>query len=292
MKTFSLVVAGVALLAALFPAPLFAAEKYTLEYKFQPDEKVRWEVIHRATVTTTIQGTTQSAQTKSVSVKVWQVSKVHENGDTDFIHWVESIKMTNKLPNRAEVEYDSQADEQPPAGYEDAARAVGVPLTEVRINRFGKVLDRKQRHIQQGNSDDNPIAIPLPSEPIAIGESWGEPHEITVALQNGRQQKVTTRRRFELKAVEGDIATIGVDCQVLTPIRDPAIEAQLIQRLFAGDVKFDMAKGRLAEQKLDLDQRVLGFSGPASSMHYLMSLEERLLGPHEQLAKNPAKETK
>lgn len=291
MKTLSLV-AGFALLAALSPLPLIAAEKYTLEYKFQPDEKVRWEVVHRATVTTTIQGTTQSAQTKSTSVKVWQVSQVHENGDADFIHWVESIKMTNKLPNRAEIEYDSQADEQPPAGYEDAARAVGVPLTEVRLDRFGKVLERTQRHIQLGNSEDTPIAIPLPSEPIAIGESWGEPHEITVSLQNGRQQKVTTRRRFELKAVEGDIATIGVDCQVLTPIRDPAIEAQLIQRLFAGHVKFDLAQGRLVEQKLDLDQRVLGFSGPASSMHYLMSLEERLLGPHEKLAKSPAKETK
>ncbi len=275
-------------LSALLPTTRAAAETYELAYKFQPDEKVRWEVVHRATVTTTIQGTTQSAQTRSESVKVWQVTDIAESGETTFIHWVESMKMTNKLPNRAEVMYDSQSGQKPPAGYEDAARAVGVPLTEVRIDRHGKVLHRQQRHIQLGNTDDTPIAIPLPDEPVKVGESWGEPHEITVSLQNGKQQKVTTRRRFELTAVKDGVATIAVDYQVLTPIRDPAIQAQLMQRLYGGEMQFDIAQGRVVGQKLEVDEHVLGFSGPASSMHYRMSLDEKLLGPHEKLAKRPA----
>ena len=38
---------------------------------------------------------------------------------------------------------------------------------------------------------------------------------------------------------------------------------------------------------MEVDERVLGFSGPASSMHYRMSYSERLLGPHEKLATKP-----
>jgi hypothetical protein len=63
----------------------------------------------------------------------------------------------------------------------------------------------------------------------------------------------------------------------LTPISDPAIEAQLIQRLPSGSVRFDIAAGRVIAQQMDLDKRVIGFSGPASSMHCLTRLTEELL---------------
>ena len=74
-----------------------------------------------------------------------------------------------------------------------------------------------------------------------------------------------------------DVATISVESQILTPINDPAIEAQLIQRLSAGTIRFDIAAGRVLSQQLDLDRNVIGFSGTASSMHYVTRFTEQLL---------------
>ena len=73
------------------------------------------------------------------------------------------------------------------------------------------------------------------------------------------------------------MATIAVDSQILTPIRDPAIEAQLIQRLSSGTVRFDIAAGRVLSQQLDLDRHVIGFNGAGSSMHYVTRFTEQLL---------------
>jgi hypothetical protein len=76
---------------------------------------------------------------------------------------------------------------------------------------------------------------------------------------------------------------------MLTPVQDPAIEAQLIQRLHKGEIRFDMAAGRVVGQQLDVDRRTIGFSGATSSMHYLMRFTERLLGPDERVATKPVR---
>jgi hypothetical protein len=81
------------------------------------------------------------------------------------------------------------------------------------------------------------------------------------------------------------VATIQVDSQVLSPVNDPAIEAQLIQRLSQGTVTFDLSRGRVLEQQLDLDKQVIGFSGPASSMHYVTRFTERLMAGRERTAR-------
>ena len=287
-------VAGLTLLAvALLAAALSADEKAApaagrkvhLRYKFKPGESIRWEVVHRATIATTIQGTTQTAKTKSESIKVWQITAATPGGPVEFVHLVESVNMANEISGRAKVEYDSQKDAQPPAGYEDVAKAVGVPLTVVRIDAQGHVLERQEKHVQPGGGDDTPIAIPLPEVPVSVGHVWTEPHEVTVALPGGKSRRISTRRRFELKGVQQGRAEIAVDYQVLTPLSDPALEAQLIQRLHRGQVTFDLETGRVVGQQMNVDRRVLGFSGPASSMHYLMQFSERLLAPGERVAK-------
>jgi len=52
-------------------------------------------------------------------------------------------------------------------------------------------------------------------------------------------------------------------------------------------VRFDMSAGRVLGQQLDLDRRVIGFSGPSSSMHYLTRFTEQLLTAEVPVAKNP-----
>jgi hypothetical protein len=264
-----------------------ADASYELVYKFKPGETLRWEVTNRATTTTTIRGTTQTVKTLSNSVKAWQVADSSTESELEFIHLVESVKMANQISGRAMVQYDSQTDATPPAGYESVAKTIGVPLTQVKMTQYGKVIQREEKAVQAGNRRDTPIAIPLPEEPVKIGATWDEPHDITVQLPEGKSRQVSTRRHFQLKSVKTGVATITTAYQVLTPINNAQIKAQLLQRLHKGEIRFDIDAGRVISQQLDIDDRAIGFSGPASSTHYLMRFEERLLKSNERVATKP-----
>jgi hypothetical protein len=181
--------------------------------------------------------------------------------------------MVNQLPDREPTEYDSRQDKTPPPGFEDAARAVGVPLSVVRVTPAGTVLRRDVKVRQQNVEEDGQIVLRLPDKPVSIGETWDESFDVKVSLENGGTKAVQTRRRHKLTDVKSGIATIEVTYQVLSPI-DPFIETQLVQRLMDGEVKFEIEAGRVVGQKMEVDKRILGFAGPTSSMHYIMRMEE------------------
>jgi hypothetical protein len=257
--------------------------KYELRYKFTPGEVVMTEVVHRANVRTTIQGTTQTAETRSCSTKTWKIESVDEAGVAKFTHLVDNIEMWQKASGRQEISYNSQTDETPPPGYEEVARSVGVPLSIVTMDARGTIVKREITHKGAMNISTQ-ITMPLPEEPIAIGETWSTPIEVEVSLQDGSFKKVQTRQQFTLESVTDGIAHIAIDSQVLTPINDPSIEAQLVQRMSTGWVKFNLDAGRIVSQQLELDKHVVGFNGPASSMHYVTRVTETLLGEGEASA--------
>lgn len=251
--------------------------KYELRYKFASGEVVKTEVVHRANVRTTIQGTTQTAETRSCSTKTWKIESVDDAGVATFTHLVDNIEMWQKASGRQEISYNSQTDETPPPGYEIVAKSVGVPLSIVTMDPRGTIVNREIAHAGAMNVSTQ-ITMPLPEGAIAIGETWSTPIEVDVTLQDGSHKKVQTRQQFTLESVTDGIAHVAIDSQVLTPIRDPSIEAQLVQRMSTGWVKFNLDAGRIVSQQLELDRHIVGFNGPASSMHYVTRVTETLLG--------------
>lgn len=269
--------------AALAAAPLCADEvtpiadgaKYDLEYKLKTGTVLRYAIDHRAAVRSTIDDTTQEAQTKTESVKAWKVTDVLPSGEIEFMNVVEQVHMINHLPNRAPVEYDSKKDSTPPPGYEDTARAINVPLSVIHMTPRGEIKSRNVK-LQQPNADkDAQVVIRLPDEPVAVGATWDEPLDVVVSVEGGGTKNIQTRRHYELKDVASGIATIEVTYQILSPI-DAKIESQLVQKLMKGTVRFAIEEGRIESQLFEVDKRVLGFAGPTSSMHYVMRMEEKL----------------
>jgi hypothetical protein len=256
--------------------------KHLLRYRFAMGDVLRYDVSHATNVRTTIDNSTQQAETQSKSVKVWKVTDVLPNGEMEFIHLVESVKMSNQVPDRPANTYDSRTDAKPPRGFEQAARAVGVPLSLVRIAADGSVTHREEKHPQPPASPDMPITLALPKEPIAVGEKWSQPYDVPAERQGGAKLQVRTRRVCQLEQVKNGVATINVEYQILTPV-DPFVRSQLVERLTQGTVRFDVERGRIIDQEHNVDKRILGFAGKASSMHFVARLTERLL-PEEKVA--------
>jgi hypothetical protein len=273
-------------LIAQLPSKL-APTKYDLQYKLRRGDVLRYEVTHRASIRSTIDSTTQAAQTKTDSVKLWKVTDVLPSGEIEFMNVVERVHMVNQLPDRDPAEYDSERDKTPPPGFEDAARAIGVPLSVVRMTPRGKIVRREIKLQGQNVDEDAPVAIRLPEYPVEVGDTWDEPFEVKVALEGGGIKAIETRRHHKLTKVAGGVATIEVTYQVLSPI-DAHIECQLVQRLMEGEVRFDIQAGRMIGQQMDIDKRILGFAGPTSSMHYIMRMEETLLAADAGVAAKPA----
>jgi hypothetical protein len=89
-------------------------QKIELTYKFSMGEVLRYSVKHSADIESTIEGTSQQAETTSESVKAWKVTDVLPNGEIEFVHLVEHVRMVNRVPNRAVTEFDSERDKTPP----------------------------------------------------------------------------------------------------------------------------------------------------------------------------------
>ncbi len=262
-------------------------QQYLLRYRFKPGDRVRTKVVHQASVRTTIEGTSQTAKTVSVSVKVWKIIDVDANGHVTFEHAVEFVDMKNDISGRETVSYDSREDAEPPAGFEDVARRVGVPLTRVVMDQTGILHQREE--LATGASAPTQLALPLPAEKISVGSTWTFPDDVVVQLRNGNSRKIKCRQRFELLSVENGIAKISIATQILTPIRDyPEIEAQLVQRESEGVIQFDLEAGRVIAQQIDLDRRVTGYPNAKSSMHYRTRFTETLLADRPRTAQRQA----
>ena len=133
------------------------------------------------------------------------------------------------------------------------------------------------------------MTIPLPERPVPVGHTWSFPQDIDVKLNTGGIKKVKARQAVTLESVKTGVATIRVATQILTPIDDPAIESQLIQRESSGTVRFDIDAGRVLSQQMDVDKHVVGFRGPASSLHYLTRFTEELLPSAERAARRSSR---
>jgi hypothetical protein len=271
------------------PRPLRPGE-YLLRYQFHSGDELRWTVVHRCRIHTTVSGSTQTADTTTTSVKVWRVHDVKPDGSIIFDHLVESVDMRHRLSGRDEVRYDSRTDLVAPHGFEDVARAVGVPLAVVTIDSRGKILKRKQNFVKAAVAGQGEITIQLPEEAVSVGSQWSSQNNLDVPLSDGSVRRLRVLQTYHLESVKTGVAMISMSTQILTPIQDPAIEAQVLQYETAGSVRFDIDRGQIIGRQIDIDKSVVGFRGEASSIRYIgRSTEEHLAPPAKVAATGPGR---
>lgn len=274
------------LLADLAKAKDRVAPTYRLAYSFKSGDVVRTKVVHLATVETKIQGTAQTTKSRSVSTRAWKIREVDPLGNITFDNIVERLEMWNHVEGRQEVFYDSAQGKEPPAEFATVAASVGKVLATIKIDPSGRILAR-QNNQPQFNPGIGDLTVPFPpsdKQPLKPGTSWSIPDELKLALDDGTIKKVNTQQQYRLEKVEAGVATIAVVTSVLTPINDPKLQSQLVQRLQRGTIKFDIDAGRLIHKQLDIDQEVFGFSGGDSHMQYLARFSEEPIEEGQQMA--------
>lgn len=245
-----------------------------LRYKFRKGEEVLTKVTHLATTKTKIRGNLQQSKSSAISTKVWRIVDIDDDGNISFEHLVADVEMWQKVTGREAVRYNSRKDEEPPLQYSHAAKTIGKVIAALKISPTGEIIERKN-NVPAHDMGLGPIATPLPEEPVQVGQRWTTPSEITVRV--GEQfKRIQTRKMYKLLSVKTGVATIEVKTQVLTPVREPEVKAQLMQQLTNGTMKFDIDAGRVISKQMDWDETVVGFNGADSMMEYLARFQEEI----------------
>lgn len=267
---------GLAIVVLVITGSSIAQEKFKLEYKLKPGEQIVSKVYHEAETQTNISGSSEDSRSQTTSIKVWEVKSTAKDGNITFVYSIDSVDMQQSIGEGEEIKFNSKSDKEAPKIFQRVAETVQKPLATITINRFGEVVkrDNELKSPLMGIGD---LAVPLPPEPVAVGAEWQVPRDLRVRLDDGTYKVIKVRELYKLEKVSNGIATIRMESQPLTPVSDPSIEAQLIQQLSKGSIKFDLDTGRLISKKLDWSENVVGFRGAESSMRYNATWSEELL---------------
>jgi len=269
------------------PSPQSPIPKYTLRYRFQPGETVRWDVLLRKRIQVSFGGSTKNSDIIDRSTKCWRVVEVDPAGNAVFETRREDLDMRQQMTGQKPVHYNSKTDKTPPPGFEDAARRIGKPLTRIKLDNRGRIVERTPLLPEPASRETPELTIPLPKRAIAVGESWRRRHTVLLPLENGATKSILIQQVFTLSSVKTGVATIEVANQVLTPVYSPEIEAKLIERYAHGTVRFDVDAGRVISLQMDLDRQVIGFRGADSCLHYRTRSTEQLLSEVPNVAARP-----
>jgi hypothetical protein len=262
------------------PSPAADATTYALRYQFKPGENIRYEVTHVAKTKTRLRGAEELSQVHTVSEKLWKFSEATSPDNMTFEHSVTRVELTQQTGDKPELRWSSNSGSEPLVEFSKVAEQLNVPLSTVTINRRGQETDRKTHAGSESQLGMGGHTLALPEEAMAIGGSWTVPREVKVRLENGEIKPMKVREVYTLEKVETGVATLSIRSEVLTPIEDESIKAQLVQQLSNGSVRFDIDNGRVLSKQLDWDETVVGFQGPNSLMEYRARLTETLVdGP-------------
>ena len=248
-----------------------------LRYKFRSGETISADVSHRAITETTINGTTQHVETATDSIKSWKITDVDQDGSATLEHLVDHVKMMTRTSGMETVRWDSDSPETPPEGYGGVRLGLGKPLSELTIDSCGRIIKRKNFFPSPPSNTGDLMVVPLPDAPVTVGTVWTVPDTVVVDLPGGNRKSVRTRLRYHVSKLDGDFAIIEVDTTVLTPIHDPQTESRLLERIWSGQITFDIVRGCVLKRSVSVDRRVVGFHGPASSIRYKASRKEQLV---------------
>jgi len=253
-----------------------APDTYLLRYHFEPGETLRWKVLHLGTTDTTVRGVTQVSRCRTLSLKVWTVTDVTEDAEATFTHQIAWVDASNKVSDRAEVRYDSRKDAIPPEEFAPLATTIGRTLTTATVTPRGQIRDRDS---QTGSFDMGlgEILVPFPEEAIAIGSSWHVPDEIRVTKPDKTVERVKIRKTFTLRGVTDAVAELTIRTEVLTPLHEPQVKVQLLQKIPHGTIRFDMTRGQVVSRQMDWSESVVGFDGRDGAMEYLARFTEELV---------------
>jgi len=265
-------------------------QQFHLKYHFAPQQTVHYEVTHNSTMTTRKGETSEIVKWETKTRNHYRVVSVDNDRAGVLESHIDQVQMSAQFGENDAIVYDSSAGVPPPPQFRGIGRNIGKPLGRIKTAANGKLLEAiplKRQAAEPGNRERQNYLVVLPKEPIAVGETWSNTYEVTVAVPPNLKQKVTLVRKYTLDSVVNGQATIQLKTGLLTPINDPGICSQLIQHKPQGTIQFDLNRGLITSRILKINTTEIGFAGADSSLRFVSRRDQQIV-PEKKLVKKPS----
>jgi hypothetical protein len=253
-----------------------ASQRIQLRYQLRTGQELHSEVVHMATTDTRISHLDEHSESRTVSRKVWEVTNVDAAGNMTFVHRIAAVELSQRIGDGEEMSFDSRSTEPPAPMFNKLAETIGQPISIITIDPMGRVIEREDRH-HSPNLGMGDITLAFPEEPVGVGSSWSVPREVRCRRDDGTTKLIKLREVYSVEKISAGVVTISMRAEPLTPIREPELQAQVVQQLSQGKLKFDNDAGRLISKELNWDDKVVSFAGPNSLMEYSARYNEQML---------------
>lgn len=263
-------------------------QKYTLAYKFKKGDVIRWNHDHQTMVETRFGTSTDKTSTRARPDYKWTVQNVDSRGTIRFDIEMERIKVLEQKGEADPINYNSDKDKEAPPICVPYQERVGRVSATYSISPNGQVVESKSNYhqIKLGGVGDNPV-VAFPAKPISVGHKWDVTSFVRAKDEYGVRQQLKLRVRYVFEKVVDGKAHITFTTTVLAPHVDETVRSQLVTHLTRGFIVFDIEKGVLTNREIRWDERVIGYQGPESYMHYFAFRKESRVQEQEIATTQP-----
>ncbi len=257
-----------------------AAEAVLLRYRFTPGQIIRYMTDDDSTVEVEQSGEATTVRYSTRTWKHYRVKSVDAWGTAVVEVVIDRVHM-RAAGEGTTVEFDSREPGAAPPQFAHILDTIGRAVVALTVNPSGRMegaeflLGRETQPLSVEDRDAQILAL-LPSEPVRVGETWRERFDVPVKVEGSLTRNVRLQRTYRLTALDKGRATIDLETIILTPLQDPELESQLIQRTPSGVLVLDVEHGLVLSKRTLLHNQVVGFSGPGSRLKVVRTYQELL----------------
>ncbi len=254
-----------------------AEQTYLIRFKFQPDEQLRYQSLHCVTQTAAAAAGQKVDTTKVEQTRVFRITKVTEDGAANVSMQFEHVRMELKS-GQGELEvFDSKMPDQlVPQKFRHTADKLKGSAPKYTLQADGTPVSELGLELVPDGGQAS-FMMPLPKQQLAVGETWKVNMMVKPRIAEGVIREILLLRTYRLESVDDGIATITFATSLSSPVKSPAVKAQLLQATPLGTITFDLNKGVVLKRVLKFDKSVLGALGPNTMLSAVGNIEEHLL---------------
>ena len=132
-------------LVVLCAAQAAAAQTSAWRFRWQAEQVLTYRVEQQTQAVEVLNGTRAETRTKTNLLKRWHVLSVDAAGVATLQHSLAALRIETTTPSGETLLFDSASpDKSNPALREQMTKYVGVPLSTLRVDAWGRVVEVKE----------------------------------------------------------------------------------------------------------------------------------------------------
>jgi hypothetical protein len=256
-----------------------AAPAQQPHFRWQGGQTLTYRVSQSTEAVETLKDQVLKTITKLDLVKRWQVTDVDAQGVATLQMSLASLRMETTAPNGEVVLFDSA---NPAKSHEqlreEMSKYVGPPLTVVRIDGRGQIVEVKECKFgpESRLRADLPFKFVVPAEPVNIGSSWERGYAIKLDPPQGTGESYDAVQTCTCRTKTNDQMVVHVATALRTQPESAADRLPLLPLMPEGDVTFDTMAGRLRSVRYQFGQEIGEHRGEGSKYAFKSTYAEDL----------------